>query len=288
MIRKIISLVSATLLLLSYSPLSAKITEINEIVAIGNHVTSDSLVLFNITGTLYEPALTLADAQWRTYFSERVNALATNKESAERLINKTKNDIVNHLPKKAIEATTPELIRSLQERQIAVLGITQKSMATAYADNFGLITRNHLLSIGINLEKTLSYLNVKDNSNEAINSFAYGIIFTNKKSVGSTLSRFLNRLDFKPAKVIMIDNSEECLADADSSLNELNIQFEGFRYGRADALQTNFDPILGIIQFFAYIGEGKIMYDDEALQIKMAHPEVDYTQLLNNYIIGQL
>lgn len=276
---------AAALVLASSSHISAEIIETNEISAVQKHVTPDSLILFNITGTLYEPANTLADNQWRIYFAERVNALISDKIVADRLINKVKNDIVSHLPKKTVEDYTPQLIANLQSQKVPVLGITQKHMATSYADNFGLITRNHLLIIGIDLEQTLSYLNVREHGDDLNHAFAFGLIFTNKKPEGPAILSFLNRLEHQPEKIIMIDNSLDSLENAEAALISTDIKFEGFRYGRADVLKMNFDPILGNIQFFAFIKEGKILSDEEAIQIKQSHPEIDYTLLLDSFIL---
>lgn len=285
MLDKFLSIFTAAIILLFPSiPLSADIIEMNEISTIQHYVKNDSLVLFNITGTLYEPATTLADNQWRIYFTERVNTLVSDKISAERFINKIKNEIVNNLPKKAVEEFTPQFIVHLQNHKIPVLGITQKQMATPYAENFGSITRNHLLSIGINLENTPSYLNVKG-EDDILHSFAYGLIFTNKKPVGPAILAFLNRLENQPAKIIMVDNSLDSLKNAEITLSTANIPFEGFRYGRSDRLKANFDPILGNIQFFAFMNKKQIISDEQAMQIKQSHPEVDYNALLDTHIL---
>jgi uncharacterized protein DUF2608 len=124
---------------------SAVSKETNEISVVQDYVTNDSIVLLNVTGTLYEPAMTLADNQWRIYFANKVNSILSDKTQADRFINKIKNEIVNNLPKKPVEEFTPQFISDLQSKKIPVFGITQKLMATAYADNFGEITRNHLL-----------------------------------------------------------------------------------------------------------------------------------------------
>ena len=278
----------SVLLAFNSSHTSAELIETNEISIIENYVTKDSLILFNVTGTLYEPASTLADGQWRTYFTERVHAIESDKASAERLINHVKNDIVNNLHKKTVEDFTPQLIMNLQKQQIPVLGITQKQMATPYADNFGLITSNHLLSLGIDLEKTLSYLNIKSNDGDPSYSFAFGLIFTNKKPVGPAILAFLNRLEYKPKKIIMIDNSRHSLENAEATLALTETKFEGFRYGRSDALKANFDPILGNIQFFAFMRKRQELSDVEAMQIKQAHPEINFTQMLDTFILELL
>lgn len=128
------------------SSLSAEIIETHEIASVQNPIDNDSIVIFNITGTLYEPA-------------------------------------------------------------------------TTYADNFGLITRNHLLSIGIDFEKTLSYLHLKNHSgDDGSYSFAYGLIFTNGKPVGPAILAFLERLQSKPTKIIMSGNSRRNLENAQMAL----------------------------------------------------------------------
>lgn len=268
--------------------ISADIIETNEISIVQNYVTDDSLVLFNITGTLYAPVNTLADNQWRTYFAERVRALVSDQAIAENFINKVKNDIVSKIPKKTVEECTPQLIADLQKQQIPVFGITQKQLSTAYADNFGLITSHHLKSIGINLESSLSYLHVNRGESELPYNFDFGLIFTNKMPVGLAISSFLNRLEKKPTKIIMVDNSRDNLENAEETLFSTDIEFEGFRYGRADALKTNFDLILGNIQFFSFIKNGQIISDEEATKIKQANPEENYSLLLDRLILELL
>lgn len=284
MFKNFSSFALASIIVLFNSAISAGIIETNEMATIQPSVTEDSLVLLNVTGTLYQPATTLADRQWRNHFEERVNALISNKQIAERMINKVKNEIVNYIPKKPVEEFTPQYIVQLQEQKIPVLGITQKQMATPYAENFGLITRNHLLNIGIVLENTLSYLKTKG-EDDANHSFAYGILFTNKKPVGPAILSFLERLENKPAKVIMVDNSLRSLQDAEEALLKTTIAFEGFRYGRSDILIINFDPIIGDIQFLAFVKQKEILSDEQAKQIKQANPDVDYSSLLDHYIL---
>lgn len=266
MLKAFSSLIVGILTFIMRCPsLSADIIETHEIASVQNPIDNDSFVLFNITGTLYEPATTLADNQWRIYFTERAQTLVSDRASVECFVNKIKNDIVNHLPKKSVEDFTPRLIANLQSQQIRVLGITQKQMVASYADNFGLMTRNHLLSIGIDLEKTLSYLHLKnDSGDDGSHSFAYGLIFTNGKSVGPAILAFLERLQSKPTKIIMIDNSRRNLENAQMALASTDIKFKGFRYGRADMRKAHFDPLVGTIQFFAFINEGRIMSDEEA------------------------
>lgn len=277
-----------SLVVTSFTQLSAKITETNEISTIQTVVSNDALVLFNVSDVLYLPGNTLADHQWRTYFTDRVNALVSEKAVADRIINKVKHEIVTYIPKKPVEACTQQIIANMQNQHIPVFGITQKNVSTPYADNFGLITQRHLLNLGIDLAQTLSYLNVKD-SDDTTYTFAYGMIFTKKKDVGPAVFSFIDRLPSRPSKVVLIDNSLDSLESTEQALLSKDIQFEGFRYGRADASKANFDAVLGTIEFFAFFNNShhRVMSDDDALQIKQNNPKVDFALQLDHYILEQ-
>ena len=90
-------------------PLQGLIVETKEMSTVLQHVDGHSLILFNVTDTLYEPSITLADNQWRIYFSRLAEATVPNSES---FVNRYKNMIVNNIPKKLIEpfTTSPTII----------------------------------------------------------------------------------------------------------------------------------------------------------------------------------
>lgn len=268
----------------SLTPLMGEIIETKEIRTLLPYVNKDSYIFFNITGTLYAPSTTLSDNQWREYFSTRVKQKINDPDISQKMIDQIKNMIVQKLPKRNVEEITPQLIANLQDQKIVVFGITKKQMATSYADNFGLITRNHLLSLGINLEKTLSYLSTEKIENENGYSFAYGILFTNKQPEGPALLSFLKQNNLHPSSIIMVDNSRESLESVQEALMPTGIAFKGIRYGRADSLKESFDPTLGTIEFFALIHESKILSDAEAVDIKQNHSTVNYEAMLDDYI----
>lgn len=269
------------------APLSGEIIESNEINTLRQYVDQNAFVFLNITGTLYEPSTTLSDNQWREYFAQRVKRLISDSAASQQLIDQIKNQIVQKIPKKAVEKITPDLISDLQKKQIVVLGLTKKQMSTTYAENFGWITQNHLAQLGIHLDKTLSYLRYSPQERQKSYSFAYGILFTNKQPEGPAMVSFLKEIQQKPSKIIVVDNGADALKSLEESLKPTQIPFTGIRYGRADALKANFDPTLGTIEFFAFIKEGKILSDAEALEIKKSHPQTNYESLLDQYIQQQ-
>lgn len=264
---------------LLFASLEANIRESTEISIVQEYDTSDSVVFFNVSGTLYAPSLTLADNQWRIYFSEKVREFISDPVEADALINKIKNKIVSELPKKPVEEATAPLIKEMQKQGVTVLGITQKQPSTPYANNFDFITYNHLLSIGVDFEKTSVHLK------NPIDNLRYGILFTSKQPIGPSIVAFLDSLENKPSKVIVIDNSLKCLESAEQSLNEAGIQFEGIRYSGADFMIQAFDPVIGIIQFLEFMEGNEIPTDEEAHEIKELHSDIDYEVLLVNKIL---
>lgn len=263
--------------------LQAEICETHEIETVLNEVNQDCLVLFNISSTLYESSTIFSDRQWREYFAKRVQQIVPDPTVSQKLINRVKNKIVREVPKKLVEEITPELISSLQQEKIPVFAITEKRMTTPYADNFGWITSQHLLNLGINFEATYSYFNALEDRNDKY-SFAYGILFTNKKNVGPALISFLETNQYQPSRIIMIDNSQKSLEIVEAALSTTNIAFTGWRYSRTDSHRDTFYPVLGIIEFIAFINENKILSDEEAIQYYSVHSEIDYEAWLDDLI----
>lgn len=284
MIKYLLKFVCFLSLIMPFS-LDAFIIESNKIDSVLNYADQNSLVLFNISNTLYEPLVTMADKRWRTFFGERAEQALGNSELAQKLSDRVEGIIVAKIPKKLVEENTPLIIKRLQEQKISTFGITQKRLSTPYAPNFGEITSQHLIDLGINLQKSLAYTKV--NPTESANFvFTYGIIFTQKKTEGMGLRDFLAALNETPKKVIVIENSAQNLKEIEETLSHQNIDFIGIRYGRADSKKAEFDPILGVIQFLAFVssGETKVLSDQEALAIKMQHPHADRLEELDSWI----
>jgi hypothetical protein len=94
---------------------------------------------------------------------------------------------------------------------------------------------------------------------------------------------FLKQSGRHPAYVIIVDNSQDALESAQEALDAVGIPFIGIRYGRADA-KEEFDPTLGTVEFFAFINEGKILSDEEALKSMPIDRSHNYEKKLDEYI----
>lgn len=268
---------------LTVSPIYASIAEIDKIESLTSYLHKDTLVLLNVGDTLFSPSSMLADNQWREYFVERANAVAMTSEAAQSAIDEVKALIVEKVPKATPEPVTAEFVASLQKGEVPVFGFSKRCFATSYAPNNDLITYNQLLRLNIDLVKTLSYYPAQEYQNEA-HAFKYGMIFTNKNPIGPAIIEFLVNNNHTPAHIIVVGDALSDLEEAEQTLSAIHVTFQGLRYGRIDARKKDFDRDLGTIEFFAFYNEGKLLTDEEAMQLRQANPAFDPSAALDEWI----
>jgi hypothetical protein len=276
----------ACLFSLMFLSLEAKIIEIDGIQSVNDYLTDDSVLFMNVGDTLFAPSSMLADYQWREYFVERVNALVSDPDRAEYLINRVKGIIVEKIPKVPPEAVTPSFIAELQERQVPVLGLSQRFFSTAYAPNNGEIVSNHLLGFGIDLSETLTYYNVQEFNNPE-SAFHFGILFTNKNPIGPSLVDFFEKTPSLPAHVVLVSDSAESLEEGIESLAGIQVEALGLRYGQIDARKAAFDPDIGTLEFFAFFFQNELMTDEEAEELKALNAGFSMQLVLDLWILTE-
>jgi hypothetical protein len=283
--KKILSFIYVFVFTISSAAASlyGEIIETQEIKTLVPFVNQESFVFLNVSSTLYSSSNTLGGQQWREYFFDRIKEVIDDEEVAQQLYDKITTQLTIHIPERSLEEFTPHLITYLQNKNIIILGHTQKRVSTPYANHFGEMIHDHLLSLGIQFERTLTYFPMRKLGQKDF-SFIHGILFTNEKPLGSILLSFLKQSVKIPSNIIMVDNSLDSLENVQQALESSGISFVGIRYGRADTLQEQFDPILGIIEFLAFMNEGTILSDEEALNTIPDDKSVDYEALLDQYI----
>lgn len=281
--RNIISsftIILAFVLSAFYSSAEARIVETFAIEDILPEIESDTLVLLDIDDTLITSSCSLGSSAWWTHFA---NILFRNKldmSKSEEILPPMILKIFEAVPARAIEAKAPALIRELQDRKITVLGLTARSRKTSYAKNFDLITRNQLGSIGISFEQSIL---PQEFQRKLPKEFAYGIIFTDQKLKGPVLVKFLQTLNYRPAKIVTLDDSPMQISSLDEALAGIDIPFVGFRYGRLDKQIERFDPLIGNIQMQTLFTTGQLLDDDQAREVAFENPT-----LLPNFYLMEL
>lgn len=85
----------------------------------------------------------------------------------------------------------------------------------------------------------------------------------------------------------MVDNSTECLNEAEEALKQKGIEFKGLHYKATDAFKESVSVTLATIEFFELMDQGRVMLDEEAEQIQQSTPDVNYGERLDNFILEQ-
>ena len=236
MFNKLYKIFLPLLLLIISTNVHAKIFESDHIEILLDYADKESIVFFDITSTLYEPSVIMSDKRWRAFFAERTKKILADQTLAQKLSDKVEGMIVQNVPKQLVEKNTPAVVKHLQDQKIPAFGLTLKRLSTSYASNFGELTYNHLVNLGIDLQKSLAYSQISKNENSSYN-FAYGIIFTNKQSLGIAVRDFLPTLDFKAKKIIVVENSLDHLKEIEGALSK-DLDFVGIRYNQTDAKKS--------------------------------------------------
>lgn len=258
----------------------------------------NTLILSDITNTLYKPCNMMSDKKWRTYVANRVRDVIPDPILATRIANSIENIIVNQVDKVLVHKNAPSVIKELQARGIPLIAISMKSWSAPYDPNFGITTSDHLKKLDIDLEKSVplvgrmknaensSFENVKEVQKTDEYTFAKGIIFTNKKPLDKALDAFLNRLEKKPAHIIILENSDEHKEKLEIVAKAHNIALTFIKHKSSENQENSFDPTLGTIEFLHFMKDSKTILDGEAKTIKESNPLVDFETLLKDYIRG--
>jgi len=240
----------------------AHIAEINSMNEILPEIRQDTLVLMDLDDTCITTVCMLGSSPCWDHFTKVLQSAQFDTWTTYGVIFPLVGKIIQSVPIKPIEDYTPHLIRSLQDQNIVVLSLTGRVKEAPYDPNFAFTTHSQLQKIGIDFSQ--SPMPPGLNPQNPPKSFAYGIIFADHKLKGPVLKKFLEEIHYHPAKVVMVEDMISHLESVEKSMNELDIPFTGFRYGRQDQVHAAFDPMIANLQLKALLTQGYIPTDEQA------------------------
>ncbi|MGZ3632803.1 MAG: DUF2608 domain-containing protein [Parachlamydiaceae bacterium] len=257
-------LVTALLLLLSsIQPLSGEIIASSQIEEISSHVDDRTLIFFNIAEVLTNTETSLGSSSWRRYLRSRVDS---NIHDLLTLY------VFKHVPSKSADSQIPLLIQSLQEQGIAVLAFTSRGRNAWYSSNIqkiDLITEKVLFSLGLDFSKTTLPPELKNLSIAFSNYYHDGIIYAgNTLEKGALLEEILDTTNYRPSKIIFVDDKIDSLQGIEEALECLHIPFIGLAYEKTKISHQNFDPMIATIQLEWLMLNQRLLSDEEALRLK--------------------
>lgn len=166
-----------------------------------------------------------------------------------------------------IEPAIVDIISSLQNRGVKILGLTARaSGAYGAIQFFPELTYSQLLSKKIDFDKFRVSHVILDGLHQYQGDpvFFRGILSTNRIDKGEVLTAFLDRVQDGPGRVIFFDDLVENVESVVHALNMRGISCKGFVYKGADLLVSSFNEKVFHLQHKHLIEHGEWLGDDEA------------------------
>jgi hypothetical protein len=259
---------------------------------------TNTLILSDITNTLYKPCNTMSNKKWRIYLANQISEVVSDPDLASQIAKRLEYIIVNQVDKDLVHQNMPYVIKELQAREVPLIAISVKNWAMPYDPDYGIATSNHLKKLDIDLEKSVpllgkmksgldaTYEPIQDVNITEEYTFAKGIIFTNTIPLNVALDAFLNRLERKPQRIIILENSYDHREKLETVIKAHNIAVTFFKHVSIENQGKTFDPTLGTIEFLEFMENSKVIRDEEAKIIKEENSSVDFESLLKEFIKG--
>lgn len=135
-----------------------------------------------------------------------------------------------------MDPTVPALLRSLQARNVRVLGLTARTHDIAE------VTRRQLASVGIDLSAGSPRRGPWRARLRDVARYLDGIVFAGEHNdKGQVLAAFLRDLPRRPARVLFVDDRDKHVRAVGAALSRAGIPCVAFRYSAADDEVARFD-----------------------------------------------
>lgn len=247
----------------TWSALGAVLIETKHFSELCQYVTPGTLVLLDIDDTLLIPVQTLGNDAWFQYHLQQLKT-----ECGEVGFDRALGDweAVRQLTQvKIVEEGTEKIVAELQKNHVIVMGLTTQGLALATC------TVNQLNALNIDLMKTAPSREDHFFINQHGVLYRKGILFTSGTPKGPALVKLLDILQFRPEKIVFINDKASHLEDVETSMIALGIEFIGLRYSFGDDRVASFNRDIADIQWNNST-LNHILSDEEAGQILINSP----------------
>lgn len=213
-----------------------KITEIKTINEFLKKCSFNSLIIFDLDNTVFEPVLEIGSNQWVMHLFNHASQMILDNDEACNLVFSIYYAIQNHIQMKAVEPNIVRIIQILNDIGFQVLALTSRGHQIIDA------TLNQLNELGIAFSNKQSQesFELPVISDKKV-MFNQGIIFCSGEHKGKCLETFFKHIQYKPSHVVLIDDEIENLKRVKKVLKKYGVNFSGCRYGYLDEKVTRLD-----------------------------------------------
>jgi hypothetical protein len=257
--------------LLSTINSSAKTNTIREIV---NEADEQTLVIWDVDGVLLI-------GKDRIFHSENIYS-GLNQKYVEYIVDKHKltpeqsDEFLSHLllqrPIELVDKALPSIMHELKNRHIKAIALTQfatgplgdiKSVADWRIDELNKLGIKFDFAFDDLIQIELDKLTKLKGYHPL---YKHGVLFTERHTKGDVLGAFLDMIQWKPNKVIFIDDKLEYLENVQAELKPRNIDFIGVHYTVALDFPYEIDDRMVKFQYEYAMQNGIWLNDQAALE----------------------
>ena len=202
-----------------------------------NSLTKDDLVVFDVDDVLITASSAIHN---RHKENRKIFNSVYGKNSRFDQLPEERKELLSSIWRKSekmilVDEQTPNLIKNMQDKGIKVIALTALP-----SGKFGIIEKREdwrieqLKKVGIDfstsfaLEKPLSLCLNQEPKKQCLAK--KGIIFTGKSGKGEALECFLNTINWRPKRIVFIDNDRYRVESVAARCKAMNIEFLGLVY----------------------------------------------------------
>jgi len=193
-----------------------------------------TIVAFDIDFTIAEHEQELGEGPWFDYYIKKIQEKGLHPKEALNLALSVFYLVNQFIDLKNIDNSNA-LIKDLQDNGISTIAVTNRSIPTYKR------TIEQLKKIDIDFSKKGLSKNDIDLAVKYNGIFSQGIIFCGGNNKGKMLFQFLDKINYKPKKIVFIDDKLKNVKHVEKEVEKQNIEFVGIRFSKLDEKAKNFN-----------------------------------------------
>lgn len=214
--------------ILSCATLHTYIRETDSLADIVDMGDQNTLVIFDLDDTLIRGFGAATDEWFRTHVKELVDTGKPTSEAIDMVLPAyTAAQCTTRV--QFVENSAPEILTKLRTRKIRTIALTSRGRKELFAATF-----RQFSDLGITFiqEDPAWQRIVTLEPLRGETRYQDGVIFCDGNNKGTTLEVFFERLGYRPAHIIFIDDSLSNLQAVEKLAEKLHIRFNGLHYVR--------------------------------------------------------
>lgn len=235
-------------------------------------VNQDTFVLFDVDETLFTPKDLILNPyvrrSWNSYAKETIKnpeiVGLRHAQDGDHFF----GQVLSTIEYKVVDLKLVEIISSLQQKNIKTIAFTKMRTGTIGVIHsmedwrLGHLKRHQFDFSQAFPQYQEMQIEVQGSTPAAL--FKNGLLCANGQDKGPVLVAFLAKINWKPAKILFLDDRLDYLESVEASLKGTGIEFIGFHYRQAESFPRTVNEDLAKFQLMHLAKTGVWLGDQEA------------------------